>query len=86
MSTLELKAYEILKSKFSEQEASTIIEYFEKKAEEKIGDKKDVFLTKDDKIDIISQLKDSRNEVIKWMFIFWMGQLLTMAGLIKLIL
>jgi hypothetical protein len=44
------------------------------------------FLTKDDKIDIISQLKDSGNEVIKWMFIFWMNQLIAIAGLMKLIL
>ena len=29
MSTLELKVYEIFKSKFSEQEAATVIEYIE---------------------------------------------------------
>lgn len=84
MSALELKAYEILKLKFSEQEASTIIEYFEKKAEEKIVDKKDIFLTKDDKIDLISQIKDSRNEMIKWMFIFWIGQIVVIVGFMKM--
>ena len=36
MSTLELKVYDILKSKFTEAEAATVIEYFEAKAKEKI--------------------------------------------------
>ena len=56
MSTLELKVYEIFKTKFTEQEAATVIEYFEKAAEDKINSKKDVFLTKDDKIDIMKSI------------------------------
>jgi hypothetical protein len=56
MSALELKVYEIFKSRFTESEATTVIEYFEAKAEEKIQQKKDVFLTKDDKIDIMKSI------------------------------
>ena len=56
MSALELQVYEIFKTKFTEKEATTVIEYFEKKAEEKINDKKDIFLTKDDKIDIMKSI------------------------------
>lgn len=56
MSALELKVYEIFKTKFSEQEATTVIEYFESKAEEKINNKKEIFLTKDDKIDIMKSI------------------------------
>jgi len=53
MSTLELKVYEIFKNKLGEKEAETVIEYIEVKAEEKYQQKKDVLLTKEDKIDII---------------------------------
>ena len=42
MSAIELKVYEILKSKFTEQEATTVIEYFEAKAEEKYLQKKEL--------------------------------------------
>jgi hypothetical protein len=70
MSALELKVYKILKSKFTEEEATTVIEYFESKAEEKIQQKKDVFLTKDDKIDLI-----------KWMVGFWIAQMAAIIGL-----
>jgi len=38
MSALEIKVYEIFKSKLGEQEASKVIEYFNAKAEEKIND------------------------------------------------
>ncbi|MEW6772568.1 MAG: hypothetical protein AB1304_01055 [Bacteroidota bacterium] len=70
MSILDIQVYEILKNKFGEQEASKIIEYFENKAEEKINQKKDIFLTKDDKIDLI-----------KWMVGFWIAQMIAIIGL-----
>ena len=56
MSSLELKVYEIFKSKLGEEDAALIIEYFEKKADQKISEKKDIFLTKDDKIDLIRNI------------------------------
>lgn len=56
MSALELKVYELFKKRFSEDEAQIVIEYFEAKTEEKIQQKKDLFLTKDDKIDIIKNI------------------------------
>jgi len=73
MSTLEIKVYEIFKSKFSEQEATTVIEYFEAKTEQKFTDKKDIFLTKQDKIDLIEKIETSKTDIVKWMFAFWIG-------------
>ena len=64
----------ILKSKLGEQEAQLIIEYFETKSEEKINAKKNIFLTKEDKTDMI-----------KWMFIFWIGQLAAMLAIVKIL-
>lgn len=52
-----------------------MIECFEAKAEEKISQKKDVFMTKDDKVEMISRIESSKTDTIKWMFIFWIGQL-----------
>ena len=57
MSALELKVYEIFKNKLGESEESTIIEYFETKAEEKYQQKKDILLTKEDKIELISKIE-----------------------------
>lgn len=56
MSAIELQVYELFKKRFSEEEAKVVLEYFESKAEEKIQQKKDVFLTKDDKVDIMRSI------------------------------
>ena len=50
-------------------------------------------MTKDDKIeinarikhdtaDIIAKIESSKREIIKWMFIFWIGQLAAGAGIL----
>ncbi len=78
MSTLELKAYEIFKNKLGEKEAETLIEYFDSKSEKKITEKKDLFATKED-------LANLKAEIIKWMFIFWIGQLGALIAIIKLL-
>ncbi|MEO5650371.1 MAG: hypothetical protein ABIR03_10680 [Ginsengibacter sp.] len=71
MKAIELKVYEILKNRFSEKEAETFIEYFDTKTTEKIDDKKDIFLTKNDKIDLIEKMNKDKIDLIKWMFGFW---------------
>ena len=38
---------------------------------EKIEDKKDIFLTKNDKIDLIEKMNKDKIDLIKWMFGFW---------------
>jgi hypothetical protein len=70
MSALELSVYEIFKSKLGEAEAKQVIEFIDFKSEEKVAQKKDVFLTKDDKIDLI-----------KWMVGFWLTQTAMIIGL-----
>ncbi len=70
MSAIELKVYEIFKTKLGEQEASLVMEFIDQKAEEKIKQKQDVFLTKDDKVDLI-----------KWMVGFWIAQMAAIVGL-----
>ena len=51
-------------------EASVILEYINETTEKKIAEKKDIFLTKEDKVDMI-----------KWMFIFWFGAVGTLSGI-----
>ena len=76
MTAIQIKTYEILKRNFQkEEDAAAVMEFFENAAEEKIASKKDVFLTKDDKIELIKEIKESKADMIKWMFIFWIGQI-----------
>ena len=76
MSALELRAYEIFKVKLGEKEAATIVEWVEEKSEKKISEKKDVFLTKDDKVQILEKIAESKADLIKWTFSFVIGAVL----------
>jgi len=53
---LDLKVYDLFKARFNEDDARTFIEDIEKKTEEKVNQKKDIFLTKDDKVDIMKAI------------------------------
>jgi hypothetical protein len=47
------------------------------------GDKIEIItLVKDDKVDLISRIESSKTDIIKWMFIFWIGQLAAVAGIL----
>jgi len=74
MFSLELKVYEIFKTKLGEKEAETIIEYFEAKAEGKYNEKRDVLATKED-------IANSKVDLIKWMVGFWIAQMAAIIGL-----
>ena len=80
MKALELKVYEIFKAKLGEREAEAIIEFIELKGKEKIEEKKDVFMTKDDKIDLIEKMNRDKVEMIKWMFGFWITLVLLLLA------
>ena len=63
-----IEMYNILKAKLGEAEAKALTEYVESKVENSIKKEKDVLATKLD-------LSETKSEIIKWMFIFWIGQI-----------
>ncbi len=72
-----LKAYEICKNRFGVREAEPVFEYFEaaktesvskKQVDDRLIDFKNIFASKED-------LANTKADIIKWMFIFWIGQL-----------
>jgi len=105
--TLELKTDDILKNRFSEEEASTLIEFVESKTEQTVNQKKDVFATKEDihkletttksdihkleialKEDILKldvKISETKADLIKWMFLFWIGQTAAVLAIVKLL-
>ena len=88
MNAMELKTYEILKDKLGEEKAATILGFVHGKMEQvqgKIDQQKEVlkeiFLTKDDKMDLISRMKEDKMDLIKWMVGFWIAQIAAIIGL-----
>ncbi len=92
MSTLELKVYEILKSKFSEKEASDVIEYVQTKVKETVEEKMvqtQILQSKDLEIlrkEIKEDFASLKSEILKWMVGMFIPLYLTIIGLIITIL
>jgi hypothetical protein len=77
MQVTEIELYEILKGKLGEKEAKTLVEYIEAKVEKKLQEKKDILATKED-------LANLKAEIIKWMFIFWVGQIGALIAILQI--
>lgn len=95
MHVADIEFYEILKSKLGDKEAKTLVEYIEAKVEKKFEEKKDILATKEDlaniKADLMVEIEKVRTEmqnikadIIKWMFLFWLGQLASFVAILQI--
>jgi len=73
ISSVEL--FNILKSKLGETEAKALTEYIETKIERNLEKEKEHLSTKKD-------LAEVKSDIIKWMFIFWVGQIAVTLAII----
>jgi len=87
VTTIDL--YNILKIKIGENEAKTLVEFIELRVEKEIEENMDELAGKRDLFQIKSELElgieKVRSDLVKWMFIFWVGQVSVTVGLILLV-
>ena len=67
--------FNLLKGKLGESEAKALTEYIETKVEKSIEKEKDVLASKADIYKIEIKISETKSEIIKWMFVFWIGQI-----------
>lgn len=79
MLVAEIKFYELLKAKLGEKEADAFVSIMETKIDKKFEEACKTLATKED-------LAKQKAELIKWMFIFWIGQVAVTFGFILLFL
>ena len=86
MTVTTLKLYDMLRSKIGDGEAKVLVEFVENRVEETFESKKDELATRKDinKLDV--RIEKTKSEIIKWMFIFWVGQTSIMVGILALFL
>lgn len=86
MSVDTLKIYEILVANFPEAQAKAIAKSISEAIEENTARKKELLATKEDLANLKAELKGDianvKAELIKWMFIFWLGQIGVLTGII----
>ena len=88
-----VQLFQFLKEKVREKEAEALVTFVESKIQEGIKETNEqnlkILATKEDlaktnqKIDIVrTEIAASKAEMIKWMFIFWMGAVGVLSGII----
>ena len=87
-----IKLFEVLKTRFSDEDAKFVVEQIEKiearvetKVENVFDQKKDVLATKGDIAIVNEKIAIAKADMIKWMFIFWIGQIATFIAIAKFI-
>ncbi|WP_395052779.1 hypothetical protein [Flavobacterium sp.] len=74
--------YNILKVKLGESEAKALTEYVENRVEKTFEKEIDKIASKEDLLKLEVKLADTKAEIIKWMFIFWIGQVAVTLALV----
>ena len=64
-----------MKGKLGENEAKALTEYVESRVDKSFDKEKNILATKVD-------LAETKSEIIKWMFIFWIGQVAVTLALV----
>ena len=80
----EIKLYELLKARLGTQEAEAFVEILERKVDSKFDDAKQTIATKEDIAKLEIKIAESKADTLKWVFIFLMGQLAAIVGIVKL--
>ncbi|WP_316796501.1 hypothetical protein [Pedobacter agri] len=75
MSVTEIQLFQILKAKLGEQEAEELVSFVKTEVKAEFDNKREILATKED-------LANSKADIIKWMFIFWIGQIAVTVGII----
>lgn len=62
----EISLYNILRKKFGEQETADLVEFVKSEVKSELEAKTGVFMTKDDKVELIDRINKSKTETIMW--------------------
>jgi hypothetical protein len=67
------------------RQAQVIVENLKEQIKNEVESRKDILATKEDVAKLDVKVTDIKGEIIKWMFIFWIGQQAATFALIKLL-
>ena len=80
------RLYDLISIKLGKETAENLTTFIEEKISSEVETKATILATKEDLGSTNTKIETSRADVIKWMFIFWVGQLVAMFGFILLFL
>ena len=83
MMVSEIRLFQIAKDKFGDRVAEEFVDAIKQTVDSSFTDKQSVFLTKDDKVEILEKLAAVETRITLRMFYFWIGQVAVIAGLLS---
>ncbi|HLG34794.1 MAG TPA: hypothetical protein VI757_07945 [Bacteroidia bacterium] len=81
MNVSSITLYNVLKLKLGDSEAQAVVEGIKEAVREEFDTAKDILLTKQDKVELIEKIAQSKLDMIKWMVGFWIVQMAAIIGL-----
>ena len=78
--------YELLSKKLDKETAENLTNFIEQKITSDLENKTQILATKQDLAKLDTRISETKAETIKWMFIFWVGQVVATFGFILLFL
>ncbi len=78
--------YKLLTEKLGNDTAEAMFKYIDNKTERSVEATIKTLATKDDIANVRKEISEAKTENIKWMFIFWMGNVGAMLAIALLIL
>ena len=77
----EIKLFELLKAIIGEKEAEAFVEILETRVDKKFEDAKATLATKEDLAHLETKISDSKVEILRWTFGFFIALILAIIGL-----
>ena len=82
----DIQLFQILKQRIGETEAEALVSFVDGKIKDNNDVNLNILATKDDISKLEVKIVEAKSEIIKWMFIFWIGQVAVTVGLIMIYL
>ncbi len=78
------KLYDLLTIKLGKETAENLTNFIQHKIQNEVDNKSQMLATKDDILRLDIKMEHLQAQNIKWMFIFWIGQVIATFGFILL--
>ena len=76
------RLYKLLSEKLGSDTAEAMFKYIDNRTERSVEATIKTLATKDDIANVRKEISEAKADTIKWMFIFWIGQIATILGVI----
>lgn len=80
ISITDIGLYELIKSKLGAKEAEAVVEFVKAEVSKELDAQKNTLATKTDVKELKVKIAQVQANLIKWMFVFWIGSVASLSG------